>query len=344
MPHSEIITIAFRTVWRQKPLWLFGLLGTLLPALAAGIFIGSFFVWQETFMIRFIDLAMTQEPDYLSVMRILSGGLGRLAAVWGAIACLWLVGYVVNLVTRAATASESGRALAGERSQSGRGLATGLRKSFSFFVIDLLWQIPLIVLAIGAVVFGFIVIVGLVRGASSSDASGVAVGFTGVFALIFGGLGCLSLLWLLFGVARGLFAPLMYQAAAQEHIGLGAAIRLGGRLARAHLGSMFVFFIFLTGLGVAFSFVSRIFTAPLSNFWTFRWTAMSENLANGIPPAPPSDFEQAGLFLVGLFFGLIAWLIGAIIRTFGLAMYAEVFRRLHNPANPAQLELAPEKS
>lgn len=337
MPHSEIITTAFRTIWRQKTLWLFGLLGTLLPALAVGVFIGSFFVWQESFMIRFIDLAMTQEPDYLSVMRILSGGLGWLAAVWGAIACLWLIGYVINLVMRAATAHESGRALAGERSQSGRGLAMGLRKSFSFFVIDLLWQIPLVVLALVVVVFVFIVMAWLLRGANSQGASGV-------LGLILGSVGCLSLLWLLFVVARGLFAPLMYQAAAQEHIGPGKAIRLGGRLARAHLGSMFVFFIFLTGLGVAFSFVSRIFTTPLSNLWTFRWTAMSENLVNGIPPAPPSDFGQAGLFLVGLFFGLIAWPIGAIIQTFGLAMYAEVLRRLQNPANPAQLELTPERT
>ncbi|MBX7236600.1 MAG: hypothetical protein K1X65_19620 [Caldilineales bacterium] len=332
MPYNEIIRLGFRTLWRQKPLWLFGLLGTLLPALGAGLYFGGILVWQQSFLTQLMALTMNQQPDYLSVMRILTGGLRGLAGVWGALACIGLIGYVVNLVMRAATVTEASRALAGEHCQSERGLAAGARKALSFFVIDLLWWLPGVVLAIGAVAFVFVVLAGLVRGVNSQDPSGIAADFVGVFGLIFGSIGCLSLVGLLFVIARGLLAPLMYQAAAQENASLGQAIRMGGRLARAHLGPMFIFLLFLTGLGVALSFSIQLFTTPLSGFWAFRWAAITENLANGIPPAPPSGLEQTSFYLLGLFFGLATWLTSAVLQTLGLTMYAEIFRRLQAPA------------
>lgn len=335
MPYSEIINISFRTLGREKPLWLFGLLGTLLSSLGAGLYVGGVLVWQQSFMTRLVALAMTQQPDYLAVMRILTDSLGWLAGGWGIIACVSLVGYAANLVMRAATAAEAARSLAGQRSQAERGLAAGARKALSFFAIDLLWWLPALIVAVMGVALVFVVVAGLMRVVGNQDPSGLAVDFVGIFGLIFGGIGCLGLVWLLYNIARGLFAPLMYQAAAQEDAGLGEAVRRGGRLARAHLGPMLIFLIFLVGLGVVLSFVLQIFSAPLSGAWAFSWADIAENAANGIPPTPPSALGRTGFYLFGLLFGLAAWLIGAFSQTFGLTMYAEVYRRLR-PNAPSE--------
>lgn len=335
MPYSEIINSAFRTLWRQKPLWLFGLLGTLLPGLSAGIYLGSMFVWQQSFMRHLMALTSTQQLDYLTVMRVLTVGLRGLAGAWSVLACVGLIGYFVNLVMRAATASEAARALAGENSQSERGLATGVRRAVSFFLIDLLWWLPAIVVSICGVVFAIAALGGLFSRANTQDADAMVGDVVGVFGLVFGSIGCLGLLWLFYSIARGLLAPLMYQAAGQESFGVGQAVRQGARLARTHLGPMLLFLIFLTGLGLVLSFILQIFTMPFSGVWAMNWAGMAEGMANGIPPAPPSAFGRTAFYGLGLLFGLATWLSSAFSQTFGLTLYAEVYRRLRPPALPA---------
>ncbi len=332
MPYSEIINTAFRTLWRQKPLWLFGLLGTLLPALGAGIYLGSMFVWQESFMRHLMALTSTQQLDYLTVMRVLTVGLRGLAGAWGVLACVGLIGYFVNLIMRAATASEAGRALAGESSQSERGLAIGVRRAVSFFVIDLLWWLPAIVVSICGVVFAIAALGGFLSRANTQDAEAMMGEVVGVFVVVFSSIGCLGLLWLLYAIARSLLAPLMYQAAAQESFGVGQAVRQGARLARAHLGPMLIFLIFLTGLGMVLSFTLQLFTTPFSGVWAMNWAGMAEDMANGMPPAPPSAFGRTAFYGLGLLFGLATWLSSAFVQTFGLTLYAEVYRRLRPPA------------
>lgn len=328
MPYSEIISTGFRTLWRQKPLWLFGLLGTLLPALAAGIYLGSIFVWQQSFTRHLLALTTTQQLDYLTVMRILTLGLRGLAGVWSVLACVSLIGYAVNLVMRAATASEAARALAGENSQSERGLTAGVRRAFSFFVIDLLWWLPAVIVSICGVGFAIAAVAGLARSANVQDSGAIAADILGVVGVFFGSIACLGVLWLLYIIARSLLAPLMYQAAAQESFGVGQAVREGARLARAHIGPMLVILIFLTGLGLVLSFTLQLFTTPFSGVWAMNWAGMVEDLSNGIPPAPPSALGRTAFYGLGLLFGLATWLSSAFAQTFGLTLYAEVYRRL----------------
>lgn len=337
MPYSEIISISFRTLWREKPLWLFGLLGTLLPALGSGLYLGSMAVWQQSVLTHLMALTMTQQLDYLTVMRVLTLGVRGLAGSLGIMACLGLIGYIVNLAMRAATVSEASRALAGEHSQSERGLGAGARHALSFFIIDLLWWLPAIAFSVCAVVFAVGATAGLVRGINAQDMSGIASDFVGIFGLIFGSIGCLGLVWLLYGIARGLFSPLMYQAAAQENAGPVQALRQGGSLARAHLSPMLMILIFLTGLGLALGVALQIFIAPFGGVWAFSWTAIAENAANGIPPTPPSGLGRASFYLFGLLFGLATWLIRAFAQTFGLTLYAEVYRQLRRKVDSDDL-------
>lgn len=334
MPYSEIISTAFRTVWREKPLWLFGLMGTLLASLATGLSMGGMFAWQQSIMTQLMALTMTQQLDYLTVARILTVNLRGASSLWGVFACVTVLSYIVNLIMRAATVSEAGRALAGERSQAERGLGAGAGRAIYFFFLDLLWWLPVVVIFACVAGLALAGVAGLLSGVNSQNPYDITADVAGFFGLLLSSIACLGGLLLLYSILRGIFAPLMYQAVGlsadpQHRLGFGASLRHAGKLARAHLGAMLVFLVFLFGVGIAISLILRVFTIPLTGLWSLNMMSTIEDVANGVPPALPSALDRTSLYLIGLLFGLVSWLLTAFVQTFGLTLYAEVYRRLH---------------
>ncbi|PKO22037.1 MAG: hypothetical protein CVU38_11560 [Chloroflexi bacterium HGW-Chloroflexi-1] len=331
MSYGEVFAGTFRTIWRHKRLWLFGLLGVLLVAIGNGVYMGSVFSWQgRWFRLMGETIDRPGGPDALAGQM-----LRDMVWLWvglGVLAVAALASYAVNLVMRGATIDEAAIAWRGGRSETGRGLRAGLARAIHLFVIDLLWWAPGVLFIGGGYVLGILVFtVGI-------GASGQSRGGEPVFAL-FGVLGllcCPFLLIVIYALFNGIFAPLMYQSAVAGRRELGAAIKEGWRLARGHLGPMFIFWLLILGVSLVWGLLLSIVILPLNLPWLGSWAGMMKDAMNGVSPSFTgfANLKSSAWVMAGAAQVLSTLLYASFIQTFNLTMYAEVYRRLTDTPSP----------
>ena len=339
MPFGEIFTGTFSQMWRHKRLWLFGVLGLALTSIGLGIYQLLQFRWQS----QFFDMmggvrahpGVTPERFFGEMMSTMTW----LWTGWGVWVLASLLGYVTNLVMRAATMREADIAWAGGRTATGRGIAAGAGRAVYVFLIDLLWLLPGLLLGCGGLAaFGLIV-----AAAGSMDNDG---GAAGAFALtLFGALCCLLCLALLVGLLSAVFAPLMYQSAVAGRRGLGAAISEGWRLAQANLGAMIIFAILLWVLNIALGMLVSLLTFPFVLPWMSSWmqnlSGMMESASRGVPPQMPQFGNTGWLLVATLVSGILTWLTASFMQSYRLTLYAGVYRHLGGQSVPVEPEPLP---
>ena len=340
MDYGEIFVGTFKTIWRHKRLWLFGLLGTLLAAIGSAIYQGMTLNWQN----RWFDIfnEMMQQPGRPGAERFPGQLMGSLAGLFAGMAIMMLaalLGYIVNLVMRGATISEASVAWGGGRTETGRGLRTGAERAIYVLVLDLLWWVPIIIILVVGYAAGFVGLLGITGLLGEGERSAGPVMLT-MCAWICG----LLCLGLLIAVVYGVFAPLMYQAAVQGRRGRGEAIGGGWRLARANLGAMIIFWLLVIILGIAVNLVLQMITLPLLMPWLSNWLQIwgtwIERAASGLPPTFPRS-NTGWLVLAGLGSGIVGWLYSSFMQTFSLTLYAAVYRRLTGAPAAAGLPVPP---
>jgi hypothetical protein len=324
MEYGVIFAGAWRTIWREKRLWLFGLLGLLLAAIGSAAYLAFSMNWQRDYFAMIGRLTAGGRPEAFAGQMI-----GSMTWLWLGIGLLMLaslIGYLINLVMRAATIHEAALAWNGVRSDVGRGVQAGFARGIYVFLLDLLWFVPSIIIWGGGYLLAIIALIGL--GATSSNGSGAGTAVLG-FCGILCGTGCLGLLVLL---AQVIFAPLMYQSAVQGRRGAGAAIAEGWQLARTHLGPMIIFWLLSLvvsfGLGLILQLITLPFLFPLFGSYIAFMTQITENAGRGnFMPTFPS-LSGPLVFMLAVAIGLGSWLTNSLKQTFDLTMYAAVYRRL----------------
>jgi hypothetical protein len=333
MDYGEIFIGTFRTIWRHKRLWLFGILGQIIGAVIGGI-IGA------AFSLRFLNSWFSMMSSFMgtneSSAQFMQGLLSQFFAWWGVFACLiFLVGlanYVVDLIMRGAIIGEAGIAWGGGATDTRRGLRTGANRAISIFVLDLLWRVPLAIIIGGVSAATLIAFIGGVAGLSRQSGNG---GGGAAFLLgICGAACCLVVLGLLIAAFIGIFQPLMYQSAVQGRRSIGEAIAEGWHLAASHLGPLFIFWILVLLVGLVAGLLVQIVAQPLSLAWSGSLTAwiaqVMQSAESGRPPAlPPMPAINSGLFLLMIMLtALVGLVVNSFAATFNLTMYAAVYRRL----------------
>jgi len=342
MPYGEIFVGTFKTIWRHKKLWLFGLLGLSLIALGNGMYMGIVLNWERHWFGLLGDTL--QRPGGPGPDQMLSGVVWIFVGM-GVMALASLLGYLINLVMRGATINEAAVAWQGERSETERGLRAGVARALHIFVIDLLWWLPGLIFIGGGYVLGIIVYTGAMGTIPNniSDKNMIAVMLLSTLGLI----ACIFALILVFGLLYGILGPLMYQSAVQGQRDLGTAIKEGWRLARAHLGPMFIFWLLTLALWLGLRLLVSLVTLPLvlpwMGSWLRSWLTFMEQVRRGAQPTmPPLGAVPWGwVFLSVLGSTIVTWLYMSFLQTFTLTMYAEVYRRLTGAPAPALVAGSP---
>jgi hypothetical protein len=334
MNYGDILSDAFKKMWEEKKLWMISALGVALFALMSIIYSGGMMGWQMRWM-QALPALENAGPEQEPIDWAIQIALGYMT-MFGFMSLFSLGGYIINLIARAGVVSEALRAFRGERTDISRGLSQGARKAPAFFAIDLLWSLPLI-----AVMLAGIVLVGILAGGAIARISANGGDeFEKLFPAMFGGFFfvmtafiCLSLLY---GAFKGVFAPLMYQAAAEGDKPLGEAIREGWRLSRENLGPMIVMLILFWAAMLGLGLVIRILSMPLSLMFMFPWFSMMNSLEAGAQPAGIQPLNWLLLFIGVVGAGAFTWLGLSLRQTIYLTLYARVYQELKDAKSLAE--------
>ncbi len=340
MPFGEIFTGAFERIWRHKKLWLFAMIGLALTGagmlvylLFAAQWLGGYF----TFMSR-----MMRNPQVMP-QAAFSDLMRSMSALWAGLACMGMlsvIGYIVNLIARGAIIGEASRAWRNERTDYRRGLRWGSRRAVYIFLLDLLWWLPAVVLAIGGAI-AFVLLIAVSAAASDSNTGGGLIATSWIAFFCCGG--CAFLLYYL---AFALFSPLMYQSAVAGDRNLGSAVQEGWSLARANLGAMIIFWLLLLLVGFVLYIVQQavatIFALPLLSSWFGSMGSMLDGFTRGAMPVFPA-LSGPLLVLSGLVSTILWFLITTFTQTLNLTLYGGVYQHLTGigPVGPVEPELVP---
>ncbi len=314
MNYGDILINTFKLLWKEKKLWVIAAVGALIYSMLLTLYMSSLMGFQITTM------TFLSQWDETTTGRFLAGSL-IVAILMGIMS---LVGYVVNLIARAGVAEEAHLALQEESVDIGRGLRHGLRKAPTFFVIDLIWALPILLVGTLIVVMGIGGLVGAIAYFEQQGKEFPFFGFFGGMLTFLGGFICISLLY---GAIRGIFAPLMYQVAVKEGLGAGDAIRRGWNLARSHLAPMLFLWLLLLGVQLAMSMLFRVLTMPFTLFFMSAWmgTALNGSVPSSMPFSP--GWVLIGI-LTGFFWGVLMWLWMSFYQALYYTYYARVYQIL----------------
>jgi hypothetical protein len=333
MEYGEIFIGTFRTIWHHKRLWLFGILGQLIGALIGGI-IGA------VFSLRFLNSWFALMGSFIATNETSNEPMkqffSQFVAWWGLFACLlFIVGlasYIVDLIMRGAIIGEAGIAWSGGATNTRRGLSTGAGRAVTIFVLDLLWRVPMAIIIGGAYAAALIAFIAGIAGLSrqANAGGGAAAVILGICGMVC----CLVVLGLLIAAFVGIFQPLMYQSAVQGRRSIGEAIAEGWRLARTHMGPLFIFWILILLVGLAGGLLVQLVAQPLSLAWSgslMGWMTqvMQSAQSGGTPVIPPMPAINSGFFLIMVLgLALAGLIVNSFVATFNLTLYAAVYRRL----------------
>jgi len=327
MDYGKIVSGTFGVIWKEKKLWLFGIIGLLLSTFASGLYMAWYFNWLGDFLSNLISPGFIESDDPAVIIQTIMGNIGWLFGGMSFMFCASLIGYVINLVMRGATISEADLAWEGDSVDIGRGARNGAGHGLYLFIVDLLWWLlPAVLIGVG-MACGFLFLfggIGLAANAPSGEDAGAVFAIMGsVFAMICV-LGCLGLL---ITVLQGIFAPLMYQSVVLGKRSIGAAISEGFSLARHNIGPMVIFLIIMFVLNLGVGFLIQMASLPMMGGWMAGWVGMIQNISEGGMPSM-SGTNGFLLFFGGLLVALATLLGQSFMQTFSLTMYARVYRLL----------------
>ncbi len=335
MKYGEILTDAFKLIWRRKKLWVIAWLGSALMMVAIAIYMGGMFGLQIIFMPMIMnEIANPGEMGPIAGPNMLYMGIAIIVA-----ALSFVGGYFTNLIARGGGISEAGAAWEGDAVHGSRGLRTGLRKAPALFLLDLLWGLPALllgVLTMMALASSFAPFFSAIQ--SGEDMAGDAA--LRMFSGFMGGVALITCLGWLYRIFRSIFSPLMYQAAIIGRKPLRAAIAEGWRLSASHIGSMFIFWLLLVAVHLAIGIVLQVVLTPLTMLLMGPWMQMMNSLSNQTPIAAPGPTSWLLVGVAGLGFGVIIWLSMSILQAITLTMYARVYQELRQE-EPEAASLAP---
>ncbi len=332
MDYGAIVTDTFKLIWEEKKLWVISAIGLSCSAVLSMMYMGSVMGWQMNMMasLPMFTGAIT-ENEMLDWFKRFLLGYVLMLSLFGA---LGLLSYIINLIARGALIAEANMAWNDESVELGRGFRQGLRKAAAFFLLDMLWILPWIVVFLLGLLFMGVVIgvfVGGIASMSGAESPGFFFSLIGSFFLIFGIMLCLGVIY---GLFRGVFAPLMYQASAAGDKPLGDAIREGWELARNHLGPMIIVLLLLWAIQLGLSIIVRILSFPFTWMVMGPWLDMMNSLEQGALATNISPVHWGVLIIASVGMGFLFWLWYSLSQTISLTLYARVYHELR--ATPAQ--------
>lgn len=322
MDYGGILADSIKLIWRERKLLALVFLGSSLLALAFIIYFGGVMGGQMQMMTLPMDMSYEDAGD-----AVLKAAFLYLTSL-GAAGILGLIGYFINLAARAGVVAEAARAWQGEKVNIRRGMHHGLRKAAAYFALDMAWALPVILVSLFvgtmSMIFFFEVLDGILAEQPVNDPGIFLSTMTGAFAVM----GVILCLLLLYGIARGAFSPLMYQASVIDDQPIGDAIREGWRLSKANLGAMLVFFILMWAVQLGLSIVIRVFSLPFSLMAMLPWFRMMNSLQNGAIPTTANTTNWLMVFVAATGIGVLTWLWLSISQTLYLTFYARVYQEL----------------
>ncbi len=328
MPYGAIFSNTLRLIWKEKKLWLFAIIGLLLSALVSLIYLVQVLNWQSAMLAFATDPAGISNVDSDAFFSTVVGGVRTIFGGITLMGAAGLIGYILNLIMRGATISEADQVLAGGDADVGRGSRVGLSRALRLFGVDLLWWIPLLVILVSGVVYGWNSIssyIGLFSGGHESTAELVA-SFNSIVSGLSNTVAILSCLTLVFIVLRVLFAPLMYQSAVQGKVSFFGALKQGFGLAISNLGAMIVFLILILILQIVLVIILLLLAVPLMGIWMSSWTNQMIGFFMGSEAASGAGSTLA--IIASLILALLVFLASTYVQSFKLSLYANMYRRL----------------
>ncbi len=243
MDHMKVLRRSFEITWRYRVLWVFGILLALTTGGGGGNGGGGGGSGnrQSPFPPSGSIQAPQISPQVVSTLIVVGIGL----------ACIILLLFVASLVVRYVSETALIRMVAdheetGEKRSVRQGLRWGWsRTALRLFALDLLVFVPL---AVGFIVLVLLALAPLLLWTTHSQAAGIV----GTVATI----GLVVLFVLLFIVVIAAASLLIYffrRVCALEEVGVTESIRRGYALVRRHLKDVFIMWLIMVGLTIAWA-------------------------------------------------------------------------------------------
>ena len=327
MDYGEILTDSLKLIWQENKLWVISLVGSALLALAfAAYYLGAFGGQMSMFALTMgtPDGAISPEMGDEVVKAAMIYALALVVA-----AVLGLIGYFLNLAARAGVVIEAARAWRGGQVDVKRGLRQGASKAITFFLLDLMWSLPLLIFMGFASVMGGLFFFQMMDNMIMEQPVEEPAIMPGVMLGAFAIMGLSFCLVFIYGIVKMIFSPMMYQVAGQEKMGVGESIRTGWHMARENLKIMIIAFIIVFAVQLVASVILQVVYLPL-NFLLMG--PMMQNMmrmaVEGAPPAMSAGVNWALVIVGALIAAFVTWLWVSFTQTFHLTFYARVYQEL----------------
>lgn len=330
MQYGQIFGDSFRVIWREKKLWLFGLIGLALSSLL-GMVAGVAGLNFQRNLISTINQEMMLggrgNPDRM--VEAIFGSLGIFFVVISLVMLGSLVAYVINLAMRAGTIRAAMRAWQGESVSVRRASQEGASHMLGFFGIDLLWAVLPTVVVIGAYIVMFGTIFGVGAAVDASGGSGDAIGFS-ILGIMFLAFCCFAVFGLIYAAFYAVLAPMMLQSLAQGRRSFGDALSEAWTLGKANAGPLIVFALMVWGVSLLLNILVQVVTTPFVSLFMGDWMAnILQNMEGPVQtmPAPNYAIMIPGMMaLTG-----VSYLVTSFMQTFRLTLYTKVYAELTAP-------------
>ena len=332
MQYGQIFSDTFRILWREKKLWVFGLIGLALSSVL-GMVGGAAGLNFQRQVIETVnrELSRGRPGGEDEVLAMILGNFAIFGVLIGLVLLGALVSYVINLAMRAGTVREAMRAWNGESVSIRRGSREGASSMLGFFGVDVLWAIlPMLVVG-GAYALTFVSIFSIAAADAQGGASDTAA--VGVIGSILLAICCLAIFALLYAAVYAIFAPMMYQSLAQGRRSFGDALSEAWALGKAHWGTLIVFALMVWGIGLVFSLVVQLITTPFSGLFMGDWM---ESIVTGMEGANPvMPMPNYGIMIPLLMVTtILSYLTTSFLQSFRFTLYAKVYGELTAPEMP----------
>ena len=319
MDYGKVLTRAWEITWRWKILWILGFLAALGSGGGGG---GT-----SSYTTNSSDWGnwggyTYQEPYIPAGVVAAIIGLGCLALIIGI--AIW----VVSVIARGGLIAGVQQVEEQEHTSFGLAWRAGARRFWTLFGIGILAALPMIVLAIVAVVVLIVMFVGSGFAFTSSDAAG-AMGI--VTSILCGGVFCCGMVILAIILQQiRIYAE---RAAILEDLGWIEAFSRGWNVLKANLGPTIVYWLIFLVLGIVFFLAIMAGLAVMA----LPFIALVANIDSG-------GWLFAPICCGGLVAVIAAALITAIVQTFTSATWTLAYRDMIGLAGPPAAEPPEEPS
>ena len=263
MDHTKVLKRAWEILWRNRVLWIFGVIVVLCAAGSSGnptINLGSggdgyegpnASPWTGEYRWEGEPFGEVM-PEILGAVTAVAGVILVIVAALCCLAIILTVAKVIFLYVGETALIR----MVNDYEETGekRGVREGFRLGWSrtalrLFVIDLLTRLPGLLIVLVVVILG----AGLVAWMFLVPDSAVLMVIGAVAAI---GLAFLAILaGIVLGLGISLVRPLIFRVCAVEELGVIDSIRVGFEFIRAHLGDTVIMWLIMVGLHIGWSIV-----------------------------------------------------------------------------------------